>query len=104
MCFFTGQRSPQVLFVVYNNCPGQQDTQIEHAWDVMKREFTLSAEPATTIVELRQRVQYAWGNLYHRMTFGTFMTVCMREYTPALPLDGEGVTLLTDVTVWATLL
>ena len=24
------------------------------------------------------------GKIYHRMTFDTFMTICMREYTPAL--------------------
>ena len=36
---------------------------IEHIWDMMKREHTLSPEPATTIAELRQRVQDAWDNL-----------------------------------------
>ena len=29
----------------------------------MKQELTLSSEPATTIDELRQQVQYAWDNL-----------------------------------------
>ena len=32
---------------------------IEHVWDMMKQELTLSPEPATTIAELRQRVQDA---------------------------------------------
>ena len=41
------------------------------------------------------------GKIYRRMTFGTFMTVCMREYMPAL--SPEGATLCFDVTVWATL-
>ena len=27
---------------------------IEHVWDMMKRELTLSPEPATTIAELQQ--------------------------------------------------
>ena len=29
---------------------------IEHVWDIMKWDLTLSPEPATTIAELRQRV------------------------------------------------
>ena len=33
---------------------------IEH---MMKRELTLSPEPATMIVDLRQQVQNAWDNL-----------------------------------------
>ena len=36
---------------------------IEHIWDMMKWELTVSPEPATTIAELRQRVQDAWDNL-----------------------------------------
>ena len=35
----------------------------KHVWDMMKRELTLSPEPATTIAELRQRLQDAWDNL-----------------------------------------
>ena len=35
----------------------------EHVWDLMKLELTLSPEPATTIAELRQRVQDTWHNL-----------------------------------------
>ena len=57
---------------------------IEHVCDMMKRELTLSLEPVTTIVELRQWMQDR-GTIYRRMTFGTFMTIWMREYTPALP-------------------
>ena len=56
---------------------------------MMKRELTLSPEPATTITELRQRVQDSLlGTIYRRMTFGTFLTVCIREYTPALLTEG----------------
>ena len=36
---------------------------IEHTWDMMKRELTLSPEPTTTIAELQQRVQDAWNSL-----------------------------------------
>ena len=36
---------------------------IEHIWDMMKRELTLSPEPATIIAELRQQVQDAWDSL-----------------------------------------
>ena len=36
---------------------------IEHVWDMMKRELILSPESATTIAELRQRMQDAWDNL-----------------------------------------
>ena len=36
---------------------------IEHMWDIMRREFTLFPEPATTIAELREWVQDAWHNL-----------------------------------------
>ena len=39
--------------------------------------------------------------IYRRMIFGTFMTLCMREFTPALP--PEGVTLCIDVTLWTPL-
>ena len=42
-----------------------------------------SPEPATTIAEFR-RVQVACGNLFQD-GIGTFMTVCMRVYTPELP-------------------
>ena len=69
---------------------------IEHVWDMMKRELTLSPEPATTIAKLRNGCKM-FGTIYRRMTFGTFMTVCMREYTP------EETTLNIDVTVLAAL-
>ena len=41
--------------------------------------------------------------IYHRITFGKFMTVCMREYTPALPPEWGRPILCIDVTVWAPL-
>ena len=36
---------------------------IEHIWDMMKQQLTLSPELATTIAELQQRVHDAWDNL-----------------------------------------
>ena len=36
---------------------------IDHIWDKMKRELTLSPDHATIIAELRQRVQDAWDSL-----------------------------------------
>ena len=54
-----------------------------------------------TMAELRRQVQDAWDNLSQGMTFGIFITVCMREFTPALL--PEGATLSIDVTVWAHL-
>ena len=67
-------------------CPARSPdlSPIEHVWGMMKRELTFSPEPATIIAKLR-RVQ----EIYHRITFRTFMIVCMREYT--LPLPPEGV-------------
>ena len=49
---------------------------IEHVWDMMKRELTLSPEPAATIAELRQRL----GIVSRLMALAFFMTVYMREY------------------------
>ena len=81
---------------------------IEHVWDMVKRELTLSLslslslspEPATTIAELQQRVKNAWDylslddirHLYDRLR--TRMHVCVAA---------RGGTLCCDVTVWAPL-
>ena len=64
-------------------------------------ELSLSQEPATTTAELQQQVQVAWDYIYHRMTFGICMIICMRQYMPALLT--EGTTLCIDVTVWTPL-
>ena len=75
MCFFsrTVHVHKQLLrrnvhFVVYNNCPwparSPDLSPIEHVWDMMKRELTLSRQTATTIAEFR-RVQDAWNNQLH---------------------------------------
>ena len=44
-----------------NNIP--RSLALGHIWDVMNRKLTLSPEPATTIAELRQRVQDALNKL-----------------------------------------
>ena len=67
----------------------------EHVWDMMKRELTLSPELATTIVELRQRVQDSWDDLSHD-GIRIFMTICM-------PTIATKYTLYIDVAVWAPL-
>ena len=49
-----------MLFMVYNSCPGQQDPQISRQLNLMKWELTLSPEPVTT---MQQQVQDAWNNV-----------------------------------------
>ena len=73
---------------------------IEHVWDTMKRELTLSPEPATILPNCYNGCKML-GTIYRRMTFGTFKSVCMREYTPVLP--PEGATMCSCVTVSAPL-
>ena len=73
MCFFSRTMHVlirllrrNVLFVVYNKCPGQHDPQISRQLNtlgMLKRELTLSPKSATTVAELRLRVQDAWDNL-----------------------------------------
>ena len=65
---------------------------IEHVWDMMKRELTLSPQPATTIAEFRQRVQDALDNLAqddirHLYFFMRKARLCCRQ--------------CIDVNVWA---
>ena len=60
---------------------------IEDTWDMIKLELTLSPELATTIAGLQQQCKML-GTVRHRMIISTFMTVCMREYTPVLPQEG----------------
>ena len=56
-----------VFFVLQDKPPwlvrSRNLSSIEHVWDTMKQELTCSAELATTIVELRQRVEDTWDNL-----------------------------------------
>ena len=39
---------------------------IDHVWDMMKGERSLSPEPISTIAELRQQMQDAWDNIRSR--------------------------------------
>ena len=74
MCFSAGKRRQHTAAGMQRALRGVQQqlpwlvktpdlSPIEHVWDMMKRELTLSPEPATTIAELRQRVQDALDNL-----------------------------------------
>ena len=51
-------------------------TPVEHMWDMMKRDLTLSPEPATIIVNYDNGCKI-FGIIYRRMAFGTFLTICM---------------------------
>ena len=73
---------------------------IEHVWVTMKRELTISPEPATGIAKFRQRVRDTWDNLsqddirhlYDCFNVGIHACVAAR-----------GGTLCIDVTVWVPL-
>ena len=86
-----------VLFVEYN-CPGQQDPQI---FRQMNMYVTWWSGNLLFLQSLPQPIPNCdiWckmlGIIYRRITFDTFMTVFMREYTPALPPEGD--TLCIDV-------
>ena len=70
---------------------------------MMKRELTLSPEPATTTVELREWVQNSWDNLsqddiQHLLRLFTCENTSLRCCQ-----SGEVGTLCIDMTVWAPL-
>ena len=93
----------QRAFVVYNNCPGLLEPEVS-------RQLNTHGAWLSGNVLFIQRIPQPLpncdngckmlGTIYRRMTFGTFMTVWMREYTLAFPREGD--TLCIDVTVWAT--
>ena len=72
----------------------------EHTWDMMKREFTLSPEPATIIADLRQRVQDAWDNLSQDDIRHLYDRLHARIHAC---VAARGGTLCNDVTIWALL-
>ena len=80
-----------MLFMVYNNCPGQQDPQISHqlntygTWWSGNLLFLQSLPQPLPNCDNRCKML---GTIYHRMTFSTFMTVCMQEYKPVLLPEG----------------
>ena len=93
-----------MLFVVYNNCPGQQDPQISPQLNTYG---TWWSRNLLFLQSLPQPLLNCdnWckmlGIIYRRTIFSTFMTVCLHEYMPVLP--PEEVTLWNDLAVWAPL-
>ena len=72
---------------------------IEQVWDMSRNLLFLQSLPQS-LLNCNNGCKML-GTIYHRMTFSSFLTICMREYMPALPLVGG--TLCIDVTVWAPL-
>ena len=66
---------------------------IEHIWDMMKRELILSAEPATTIAELRKLMQDAWKNLSQDDIWHLYDHLHARIHTMLPPEGGIDVTI-----------
>ena len=73
---------------------------IEHVWDIMKRERTLSSKPVTTIAELRQWMQDDWDNLTQDDIQHFYDHSHPRIHACIVTRGG---TLCIDVTVWAPL-
>ena len=72
-----------VLFVVYN-CPDHPDPQISRQWNGNLL-FLQSLPKLFSNWDNRRKVL---ETLYRSMTFGTVVTVLMREYMPVLPPEG----------------
>ena len=101
MCFFSRtthahirQLRHNVLFVVYKNCPGQQDSQISRqlntygTWWSGNLLFLQSLPQALPHCDNGCKML---GTIYLRMTFGTFMAVWIQEYMSALPPESYTV-------------
>ena len=73
---------------------------VEHVWDMMKPELTLSPEPATTIAKLQQQVQDAWDNLSQDDIQHLYECLHVRIHACVVI---RGSTLYIAVTVWAPL-
>ena len=87
-----------VIFVMYNNSPGQQDPQISHQFYMYG---TWKCDNSLFLQSLPQPLQNCNNGCKMLWTIYRKMTICMREYTPVLL--PEEATLCTDVTVWAPL-
>ena len=80
-----------VLFVVYTNCSGQQELQIFRQLNTYR---TWWSGNLLFLQRLPQQLPNCdngckmLGTFYRRMTFVTFMTFCMQEYTSALLPEG----------------
>ena len=111
MCFFSRPTHVQiwllrrnVLSVVYNNWTGQQGPKISRQLNMYGTWWSGNLLFLQSLPQPLPNCDNGCKMLriiYCRMTFGTFTTVCMQKYTPALPQ--EGVTLSIDMTVWAPL-
>ena len=109
MCFFSRTMYVQIQllqcnvpFMMYNNWPERTPDllPVEHVWDMMKQELTLSPEPATTIAKLRQWVQDAWDNLSQDDIQHLYDRLHVRIHAC---IAARGGTLCIDVTVCASL-
>ena len=89
-----------ILFVVYNNCPGQKDPQILHQLKTYgtwwSGNLTLSPKPVTTIAELWQWVQDAWDSLLQDDIQHLYDHLHARIHTC---ISATGGTLCIDVTL-----
>ena len=59
---------------------------IERVWDMMKRELFLQSLPKP--LPNCDNGCKMLGKIYRRIKSGTYMNICLREYTPALPQEG----------------
>ena len=64
---------------------------IEQVWYIMKWELFFLKGLSQPLRNCDNGCKML-GTIYCWMTFGTFKTVCIREYTTALPPEGEGYT------------
>ena len=73
-----------VFFMVYNNCPGQQDPQISCQSNTYGQDLALPPSLPQPLPNFDNGCKMP-GTIYRRMTFSTFMTIYMQEYTTVLP-------------------
>ena len=96
MCFFSRTTHVHirllrrnVLFIVYNNCPGQHEPQISrqlNTYVIWSRNFFLQSLPGP-LPNYDNGFKIP-GTVYRRMKFGISMIVFMLEYMLALPTEG----------------
>ena len=94
MCFFSRTMHVHiwllwcnVLFMVYNNCPGQQESQMSHQLNTHGTRWSRNLLILQSLPQSLPNCDNGCkmlGTIYRRMIFGTSKTICMWEYTPAL--------------------
>ena len=72
-----------------------------HHWYIVTNMCSNPSTCPSTFLQAYNAMPFKWpncnnrckmlGTIYHRMTFGTFMTICMQEYKPALSPGGYTV-------------